>query len=63
MQRQKKTADLLKQIDSALDTVLSILSKLALVSTSTGGDSPRESLCIQFTTLKGVCQWARKNLC
>lgn len=34
MQRQKKTADLLKQIDSALDTVLSILSKLALVSMS-----------------------------
>lgn len=34
MQRQKKTVDLLKQIDSGLDTVLSILTKLALVSMS-----------------------------
>ena len=31
MKRKKKTADILKDIDRNLDTVLSILSKLALV--------------------------------
>lgn len=34
MQRHKKTADILRDIDSGLDTVLSILAKLALVSMS-----------------------------
>ena len=34
MQRKKKTADLLKEIDSWPDTILSILAKLALVSMS-----------------------------
>ncbi|MDE6426409.1 MAG: hypothetical protein K2K89_09805 [Ruminococcus sp.] len=31
MKRKKKTAEILKEIDSNLDTVLSILTKLALV--------------------------------
>ena len=31
MKRKKKTADILKDIDRNLDTVLSILAKLALV--------------------------------
>ncbi|MBP3268721.1 MAG: hypothetical protein J6M07_10460 [Ruminococcus sp.] len=34
MQGKKKTADILNDIDSALDKVLSILTKLALVSMS-----------------------------
>lgn len=34
MKRKKKTAEILKEIDSCLDTVLSILSKLALVAMS-----------------------------
>ena len=34
MQRHKKAADILRDIDSGLDTVLSILTKLALVSMS-----------------------------
>jgi len=32
MKRKKKTAEILKEIDSNLDTVLSILGKLALVA-------------------------------
>lgn len=32
MKRKKKTADILKDIDRNLDTVLSILAKLALVA-------------------------------
>lgn len=34
MKQKKKTADILKEIDSNLDIVLSILSKLALVAMS-----------------------------
>lgn len=40
MQGKKKTADILNDIDSGLDTVLSILTKLALVSMSK--DYPRD---------------------
>lgn len=32
MKEKKKTAEILKEIDSNLDTVLSILTKLALVA-------------------------------
>ena len=32
MKRKKKAADILKEIDSNLDTVLSIVTKLALVA-------------------------------
>ena len=32
MEQKKKTAEILKEIDRNLDTVLSILSKLALVA-------------------------------
>ena len=34
MKEKKKTVEILKEIDSNLDTVLSILAKLALVSMS-----------------------------
>jgi hypothetical protein len=34
MKEKKKTAEILKEIDSNLDTVLSILGKLALVAAS-----------------------------
>ncbi len=34
MKSKKKTAEILKEIDSNLDTVLSILGKLALVGAS-----------------------------
>ena len=34
MKRKKKAAEILKEIDSNLDTVLNVLAKLALVSMS-----------------------------